>query len=770
MTRSTRRRLIALVAAIVMSLSAGGSALAAWSALASGAGSAAAGTMPDGPTPSAVYEGTDTTVSWTAAELAGGATPSYEVKRYAGTAANTPNTGCATLITGVQCTESNTPEGKWTYAVTVAKGTWRGAEGDKSLQVHVPTFAPTGLAATGIPDRTSVSLSWNDISQIEEGYRLQRQDGSTWVNVGGLLNAGTTSGQDNTITCGVTRTYRVFAVNTANGNSAPSATAQATAAACPQAEAQPTGLSATAVSDTHINLAWTDNATSETGYRVEWSADNANWTAFSPDLAAGANSYSDTTLTCGETRHYRVIALGEVDSNYSSTANATAHACAGPPAAPSHFSGQGVSPTTIALTWTDNSSNETGFVIQRSENAQFNAGGKVQTFNVAANATSYQDTTAATACGTPRYYKLHAVNGSGNSAIVETTASTLECPPAAPSITVTANVHTLTVSWSAVSGAASYKVERLNPTTGLWDEIATPTTTSYADLLTCGQTRSYRVRATNAGGDSGYSNQASGTTQVCAPSTAPTLTAGVTGHTANLTWTTVTSATGYKVERQNGSNWDLVANTTSTSTTDIIPCTQSRTYRVRAYNTGGDGPNSDAKSATSGACPKATRVELANIGTAGALSTGDTVTVTYDAIPNMAPTTFCSSWTGSTFVIDGGNHATVTVTDNGTNDTLTVTTSQCGVNDFQFGSVALGGNYVAATATFGGNNPSGSRSTITWNATAKTLTIKVGNRINGTVASNVPTGTATYTADAELRDADNNPIDTTPVSTTNQRF
>lgn len=771
MTRSTRRRLIALVAAIVMSLGTAGSALAAWTALVSGTGSAAAGTMPAGPTPSAVFNGTDTTVSWTAAELAGGATPSYIVKRYAGTTPSTPNTGCDSATTALQCTESATPEGQWTYTVTVAKGSWRGAASATSLEVHVPTFTPTNLTA-GTTTRTSVGLSWTDNSQIETGYRIQRLVGDDWQTMGSDLPAGTTSGSDWTITCSETRRYRVLALNETNGNSAPSDEIEATASACPLAEAQPTGLTATAVSTTQIILAWTDNATAETGYRVESSPDGALWSTRAT-IAANSTSYQDTTLTCGETRHYRVIALGEVDSNYSDTATATAEVCPGPPAAPSDLAGVGVSPTTISLSWTDNSNNETKFVLERSNNSQFNAGGNVQSFDIAANATAFDDTAAATACDTTRHYRLRAVNANGESVYVSATAKTLECPPATPSITVTTNVHTLTVGWSAVSGATGYKVERLNPTTSLWEQIATTTTTSHADVLSCGQTRNYRVRATNAGGDSGYSNQAPGTTQVCAPTGAATLSASVTGHTANLSWTAVTDASGYKVERQNGATWDLVSTTSTRTYSESIACGQSRTYRVRAYNGGGDSAtNSNTVSPMSGVCPKALSVALANGsgGTVGQISNGDTVTVTYEALPNMAPTSFCSSWTGSTFAIDGGNHATVTVTDTGTNDTLTVTSTQCGTNNFQFGSVALGGNYVTSTATFGANNPSSNRSTITWDPATKALTIRVGNRINGTVTSNVPEAAATYAADADLRDADNNPIDTKPVSTTSQRF
>jgi hypothetical protein len=83
----------------------------------------------------------------------------------------------------------------------------------------------------------------------------------------------------------------------------------------------PSGLTATATSSTQVNLAWTDNSTDETGFRIQRSTDGATWATVT-DTADNATSYSDTGLTAETTYYYRVRALGE-EANSAYTASAS---------------------------------------------------------------------------------------------------------------------------------------------------------------------------------------------------------------------------------------------------------------------------------------------------------------------------------------------------------------------------------------------------------------------------------------------------------------
>lgn len=90
------------------------------------------------------------------------------------------------------------------------------------------------------------------------------------------------------------------------------------------APATPTALVATATSSSNINLTWTDNATTETGYRVERSVGASGvWTPIA-SLAANTTSYSDSTASSGTNYSYRVIATAVgPESSPSNVATAT---------------------------------------------------------------------------------------------------------------------------------------------------------------------------------------------------------------------------------------------------------------------------------------------------------------------------------------------------------------------------------------------------------------------------------------------------------------
>jgi hypothetical protein len=102
--------------------------------------------------------------------------------------------------------------------------------------------------------------------------------------------------------------------------SAWSNTASATTNDIPPAE--PTGLNATAVSDSQINLNWVDQAGNEDGYRLEWILAGGNWNQI-PDLPANTTSYSHTGLSASTGYAYRVFAFNqEGDSPGSTSAEA----------------------------------------------------------------------------------------------------------------------------------------------------------------------------------------------------------------------------------------------------------------------------------------------------------------------------------------------------------------------------------------------------------------------------------------------------------------
>lgn len=96
----------------------------------------------------------------------------------------------------------------------------------------------------------------------------------------------------------------------------------------------PTGLTATAVSSSQINLSWTapaDNGAAVTGYKIERSADGGStWSTIVLNTGSTSTVYSDTGLAPSTTYTYRVSAINAVGTgSASSTASATTQATTG---------------------------------------------------------------------------------------------------------------------------------------------------------------------------------------------------------------------------------------------------------------------------------------------------------------------------------------------------------------------------------------------------------------------------------------------------------
>jgi hypothetical protein len=126
-------RRIAVVCILALTLC--GAAQASWAGDGSGTGASAAKTMPAGNAPTGSVAGNAVTLNWTASTFAGGGTvPGYVVRRFDSVtqAEAAVLAACSGIVTTNTCTENGVPIGSWTYTVTPAAGTWRGAQSAQS--------------------------------------------------------------------------------------------------------------------------------------------------------------------------------------------------------------------------------------------------------------------------------------------------------------------------------------------------------------------------------------------------------------------------------------------------------------------------------------------------------------------------------------------------------------------------------------------------------------------------------------------------------------
>lgn len=263
-----------------------------------------------------------------------------------------------------------------------------------------------------------------------------------------------------------------------------------------------------------------------------------------------------------------------------------------PPATPTGLTAAAVSGTRVQLSWQDNSSNETEFVLLR----RLGTGLYARIAVVGANTTSYADTTVSpTATYT---YITRAINGAGVSAWSnEPSVTTPNGPPPAPgNLTATpTSAHQIDLRWRdrSYNETGFALLRRIDA--ALYRRIAVldPDTTGYSDTTASpGTAYTYIIRALGDDSQLLWSNEA-GATIPAGPPTAPAgLTAIPISGRVDLTWKdTSNNETGFVLLRKTGDGlYSRIAvlgpNTTGYSDTTVIPDTH-YTYITRAINAAG---------------------------------------------------------------------------------------------------------------------------------------------------------------------------------------
>jgi chitodextrinase len=394
----------------------------------------------------------------------------------------------------------------------------------------------------------------------------------------------------------------------------------------------PTGLTATAVSSTQVNLSWTA-ATDNVGvanYRVRRNGADAG--------TATSTSFSDTGLTANTLYTYTVSAADAAGnrSNESSTASATTPAAPDTqaPSVPASVQAVANSATQITVTWAASTDN-IGVANYRVRRNGADAG--------TVTGTSFVDT--GRTASTTYTYTVSSADAAGNrsaesaSASATTPAAPDTQPPSVPaSVQAVANSPTqVTVTWAASTdnvGVANYRVRRNGADAG------TVTGTSFVDTgRTASTTYTYTVSAADAAGNrSAESSTASATTPAAADTQAPTTPTGVqvvanSASQITVSWTASTDNVGvanYRV-RRNGADAGTVTGTSFVDSGRTASTTY--TYTVSAADAAG---NRSAESASASAT------------TPAAVDTQAPTVPTALTAPSVNPTSVTLAWTAST--------------------------------------------------------------------------------------------------------------------------
>jgi len=400
-------------------------------------------------------------------------------------------------------------------------------------------------------------------------------------------------------------------------------------AVLPTPPTAPSNLTANAITDTQVNLSWTDNSNNESGFEIQRKEGGGIFSLI--DTVQGdVTSYEDKTVS-GETTYYYQIRAYNVGGNsaFSNTTSVTT-----PPIAPSNLNAEVLSSSAIRITWQDNSNSENGFEIWQKKGS----GSWQLKSTVGANVTS-KDITGLDE-GTTYCYRVRAYSSYGNSDWSNTDCDTT--PPNAPSNLDAGAVafNEIDLNWQDNSNIESGFEIWQQKEGGSWQlksTVGANITSKDITGLEEGTTYCYKIRAYSSYGNSDWSNTDCDTTPPCPPGP-PEAPSNLAGYAecfdVLLMWEdNSNNEEGFKIERAMPTSFveiDRVGPNSYSYGDNDLECQRIYIYRVRAYNAAGDSPYSNIASTKTTRCRWCEFLSLEITPDKEIINSGEPITYTYE--------------------------------------------------------------------------------------------------------------------------------------------
>ncbi len=317
-----------------------------------------------------------------------------------------------------------------------------------------------------------------------------------------------------------------------------------------------------------INLSW--NAVEGANkYWVYRSTDGTNYKYYDTTTKTG---YTNSSVTSGTKYYYKVKAVStfsgkDYSSGYSNAKSTIPLST--PSLKPSLSTGK------AALSWTSVTGATKYWIYRSTDGVNFK-------YYDSTTKTSY--TNSSVTAGTTYYYKVRAVktvNGTDWTSDYSAAADVFVL--SAPAVSISKADGKISLSWTAVDGAAKYWIYRSTDGTN-YKYYDSTTKTSYTNSsVTSGTKYYYKVKAVNTtDGTSAFSAAKS-----TIPLSTPTVSAKLNSGKVVLNWNSVTGATKYWIYRStDGVNFKYYDSTTKTSyTNSSVTAGITYYYEVRAVKT-----------------------------------------------------------------------------------------------------------------------------------------------------------------------------------------
>ena len=470
----------------------------------------------------------------------------------------------------------------------------------KPEEIAVPTDLKITSADTG-----KVELEWQDNSNDESGFEVYRQDVTNEGKreVIAAVEANVTTYSDTDVVPWIKYAYWIKAYNAA-AKSEFSKGKYVVAGVTPEAPAEVKIVSANTQG---IELAWQDTSDNEDGFEIlRRNITEEEKTEIINTLGPNVTTYQDTNVTKNFKYVYQIRPFNTAGKANLKNQKAAVTIAGKLPAELSDLKVVTATEDRIEIGWQDNSDNETGFEIWRTNVTENGKYGPIDT--VRSNVTNYIDTNV-----TPNIkygYIVKVFHAGGKSKGPKSVTAVTGFPPASPSdIEITSD--RVDLRWVDNSdNEDGFKIWRKNlegedVKYELLGQVEANATTYTDESATPGVKYAYEVRAFNNAGVSKWVKPAT-----VAPAGLPVEPTGlevvsVTSDEVELTWQDNSNdENGFEILRINvdgGGDFKAIDTVTNEITSYIdktVAPNTSYEYKISAFNSAGDSVSEETIKAT----------------------------------------------------------------------------------------------------------------------------------------------------------------------------
>lgn len=343
--------------------------------------------------------------------------------------------------------------------------------------------AANGLNVGGISS-TSATASWGAVSGATN-YLISTKltSSSTWGT------AVSTTGTNLSISgLSASTSYDLRVQTVCSGGSSTYSQVSFTTSAAATCNA-PSSLTTSSITSTSASTSWTA-VSGAASYSISRKLTSSS--TWGTATSTTSTSYNHTGLTASTSYDVRVQTICSGGSSTYSQSTFTTSAAAAGCGAPTGVAASNVQYNAATCSWTA-VSGATSYKYNFKKSSSSNWGSTYTATSPSVNLTGLSASTAYS-------FRVYAVCSSGNSATTSANFTTTAIPTCGAPTNVAASTVTATaatVTWTAVSGASSYKVKYKKSTSSKWSSIYTVTSPSFS-LSALSQSTIYQVQVYTA--------------------------------------------------------------------------------------------------------------------------------------------------------------------------------------------------------------------------------------------------------------------------------